>query len=54
MKRVAEESNESEQSEYDDSSCYINGKNEFPIEIPRVEAIGTIDDIKITPDLDQV
>ena len=45
MKRVAEESNESEQSEFDGSSCYVNGKNEFPIEIPRFEASETTDDV---------
>ena len=31
----------------------MNGKNEFPIEIPRFEASETIDDVKINPDLDQ-
>ena len=31
----------------------MNGKNEFPIEIPCFEASETIDDVKINPYLDQ-
>lgn len=32
----------------------MTGKNELPIEIPRLEASETTYDVKINPDLDQV
>lgn len=49
----AEEEMEITQSRDDTDDLHVEGKDEFTIEIPRLEAKETIDDVQINPELDQ-
>ena len=49
----AEEEMEITQSRDDIDDLHVEGKDEFTLEIPRLEAKETIDDVQINPELDQ-